>query len=399
MRPTDLKFRSPKQRTPEFYNARVTPDGRKLNFVANSLNVKKTFPSQSRFPQYHVWEKVTGKFLGPGSYNDNDNFQVLKAIPCAAIYRNQSLGREAGRPAFIMIGNNLQYEPKFENIHVQRSKERVSVDEVGRVPAISAFGRSSIRQLRKSSTKIAYNPDDISTINHQSFINQSYNANNDSLIAYPHMNRPQSSYQQIRPMSQLAQSEQRVQSANQYVNDDKDKNDSPDNNQKSTFMGMQSRSFLNNSSNKKQDLSQSLGESQMYQNLDNSQIQQMYSNRLLQNAAGDFVNGSRVYYAKTANNFYNLSKGLWRPTKKQRRSGSGLGYNNSGQQLQKSINILQAYGEYDQYKKHTKKGRKFKSGKSQTTSSLGFQQLQQPYQHQIQQQQMQMEHSQQENLQ
>jgi hypothetical protein len=56
----------------------------------------------------------------------------------------------------------------------------------------------------------------------------------------------------------------------------------------------------------------------------------MYSNRLAHEAAVDIVNGTRVYYAKTANNFYNLAKGLWRPNKKQKRPASGLGYGNNG---------------------------------------------------------------------
>ena len=54
MRPTELHFRSPKQRTPEFYDSRVrfvfyfikvTKEGKILNFRPGSMNKKRTFPS------------------------------------------------------------------------------------------------------------------------------------------------------------------------------------------------------------------------------------------------------------------------------------------------------------------------------------------------------------------
>lgn len=36
-----------------------------------------------------------------------------------------------------------------------------------------------------------------------------------------------------------------------------------------------------------------------------------------------YVKGGKVFYAKTAQNFYNLSKGLWRPkSKSNRKRGS-----------------------------------------------------------------------------
>lgn len=57
---------------------------------------------------------------------------------------------------------------------------------------------------------------------------------------------------------------------------------------------------------------------------------------------------NKVFYAKTAQNFYNMSKGYWRRelgNRKERRRKVDL-------QIQKSINILQAYGELKNFKKY-----------------------------------------------
>jgi hypothetical protein len=52
----------------------------------------------------------------------------------------------------------------------------------------------------------------------------------------------------------------------------------------------------------------------------------------------------KIFFAKTAKNFYNLAKGYWRPTgKKSKKSKIET-------TMQKSINIMQAYGEYDSFK-------------------------------------------------
>ena len=61
----------------------VTKEGSALNFIPVSKNVKATFPGERRFNQYDHWERITGKFLGPGSYNDHETKLNLKAQPCA----------------------------------------------------------------------------------------------------------------------------------------------------------------------------------------------------------------------------------------------------------------------------------------------------------------------------
>ena len=52
------------------------------------------------------------------------------------------------------------------------------------------------------------------------------------------------------------------------------------------------------------------------------------------------------FFAKTAMNFYNLAKGYWRPKNKKSKRVKIEG------QIQKQINVLQAYGEYNSFKRY-----------------------------------------------
>ncbi len=71
MRPTYLQFRSPKERTPEFYSSKLTHTGHKINFEPLSLNKgKSTWGSVERFPSIERVGHTTNVFLGPGTYND-----------------------------------------------------------------------------------------------------------------------------------------------------------------------------------------------------------------------------------------------------------------------------------------------------------------------------------------
>ena len=69
MRPTMLMFRSPKERTPEFYAPKVLNDGSILN-INKSKNTKKkysstkintTLPKQKRFRDYRILSRITSK--------------------------------------------------------------------------------------------------------------------------------------------------------------------------------------------------------------------------------------------------------------------------------------------------------------------------------------------------
>ena len=55
MRPTSLGFRSPKERTAEFYNPQVTSDGRKLDYNLKSYSSTGTnFTNEKRFEEMAI---------------------------------------------------------------------------------------------------------------------------------------------------------------------------------------------------------------------------------------------------------------------------------------------------------------------------------------------------------
>ena len=63
MRPTDLQFRSPKEKTPDPYTCRVTNSG-KLLFNYKSPP-KSSFGRDKRFRSYDIDAKRLGIYLGP----------------------------------------------------------------------------------------------------------------------------------------------------------------------------------------------------------------------------------------------------------------------------------------------------------------------------------------------
>ena len=63
MRPTELQFKSPLQRTPAPYDQAMTRGGHPLNFPPTAVHDKsrkRSFPSEDRFRQYSQWARVTG---------------------------------------------------------------------------------------------------------------------------------------------------------------------------------------------------------------------------------------------------------------------------------------------------------------------------------------------------
>ena len=74
MRPTQLNFRPPGERTAEINSVSMTHAGRRTSFTVKSLNVSgSTLPRDVRFKEKSLVDKGTGQtcFLGPGSYNDH----------------------------------------------------------------------------------------------------------------------------------------------------------------------------------------------------------------------------------------------------------------------------------------------------------------------------------------
>ena len=86
MRPTQLNFRSPHERTAEYKTFTITNQGNNLNFMKKTSNVSGcTLPKDVRFKDQPLFDKGTGQtcFLGPGSYNDHQSFIDLNKNSCS----------------------------------------------------------------------------------------------------------------------------------------------------------------------------------------------------------------------------------------------------------------------------------------------------------------------------
>ena len=87
MRPTQLNFRSPGERTAEYKAYVMNNQGQNLNFLKKSMNTSgSTLPKEARFKDMPLVDKATGQtcFLGPGSYNDHQVFIDFNKASCPA---------------------------------------------------------------------------------------------------------------------------------------------------------------------------------------------------------------------------------------------------------------------------------------------------------------------------
>lgn len=114
MRPTQLGFRSPKERTPEPNYPRVTYDGRLLNFSSPKSSKKSSsFSLEKRFKNYDNDAKKTNFRIGPGSYSPN-NLSIGKAkIQGGYVYKSYLLGTKIANNGYYFVNDNLVYEPMF----------------------------------------------------------------------------------------------------------------------------------------------------------------------------------------------------------------------------------------------------------------------------------------------
>ena len=85
MRPTQLNFKSPQERTAEFKTFAINKTGGNMNFLQKTLNQSGSIlPKEPRFKDKPLYDKGTGQtcFLGPGSYNDHQSFIDLNKSSC-----------------------------------------------------------------------------------------------------------------------------------------------------------------------------------------------------------------------------------------------------------------------------------------------------------------------------
>ena len=117
MRPTNLGFRSPERKTPEFYVYQMTRYGNKLSFANPKGDSKRkewtTFGQSMRFPDHQKMIDKQSPTLGPGTYNPLENFVKLTNKPCSTKITKLSIGREGADGQYHYVGDRLVYEPSF----------------------------------------------------------------------------------------------------------------------------------------------------------------------------------------------------------------------------------------------------------------------------------------------
>ena len=160
MRPTQLGFRNPKERTPDAMPVSLTNRGDSLNFRPGSLNRKGTnLPQSKRFPDRGLGEQTAGAvttvFTGPGCYNDIENYKKLTKRPCSSLMKKPSAipETESGKPCYIMIGDALKYEPAFHSTFKQ--VKEVNDFNIPRECPISIhqpFRKKSVEAFKKQMT-------------------------------------------------------------------------------------------------------------------------------------------------------------------------------------------------------------------------------------------------------
>ena len=145
MRPTFLQFKSPKERTPGFYDTHITSNG-------DSLDLKKknspTFARSKRFMCYNERAKRTGFFVGPGAYSQE------KMIKIKGPYLYKPLYTDRDPKDLMMIGDCLvpmKIETKNLNSQRSRSQTRPSSTQEKFSPSLSAlFQKPSFPNISKS---------------------------------------------------------------------------------------------------------------------------------------------------------------------------------------------------------------------------------------------------------
>jgi hypothetical protein len=112
MRPTELKFRSPKEKTAEFILPVVNNQGNMLFEVASAIK-KPSFSKSRRFGFYEEQAKTTGYRVGPGSYHQNYNSVGTAHIKGGHKYKKYHGEKDTSNNGYLFIGNHLMFDSSF----------------------------------------------------------------------------------------------------------------------------------------------------------------------------------------------------------------------------------------------------------------------------------------------
>jgi hypothetical protein len=119
MRPTDLKFRHPNEKTPDPYDSFVTSTGSSL--LQHKKRTKSTFSTAKRFPS--LSSDKTSFWRGPGSY-DLNGFSIgqrkIKGVPVIRPYHGN---KDVGNNSYFFSGNCLVFEPCISLMNKKKARE------------------------------------------------------------------------------------------------------------------------------------------------------------------------------------------------------------------------------------------------------------------------------------
>lgn len=107
MRPTQLGFRSPKERTPDAVLPTVTYDGRKLSYFQRLNSI--SFAREKRFKVYELQAKNSNTKVGPGSYSPT----IAKKIPGGYLYREFVGKKHIDDDGYFYVDNNLVFDSRM----------------------------------------------------------------------------------------------------------------------------------------------------------------------------------------------------------------------------------------------------------------------------------------------
>jgi hypothetical protein len=157
MRPTDLHYRSPKEKTAEFLFPQMTNDGRKIPLIKKNGTSKGSFSLSHRFPQYENDEKKTGYRVGPGAYDLNQSSIQKKYIKGTPQYHKSHVGKNWSNNGYIYVGQSVVFDPGLMNKSMNVLNEVVSTVDASQViqkhEGASKSKRSIIERSEGSSRK------------------------------------------------------------------------------------------------------------------------------------------------------------------------------------------------------------------------------------------------------
>lgn len=113
MRPTNLGFRSPKERTAEFSFPSVTHDGLSLPYLQQSSNQSTSLSKSKRFAQYDQAARRTASQVGPGSYSTRNDLRSDWSISGTPVIRPLCGVKDPNSNAYYFIGNQMVFDSSF----------------------------------------------------------------------------------------------------------------------------------------------------------------------------------------------------------------------------------------------------------------------------------------------